>query len=70
MNLSVISINFSGFITDAIGTHSVFGAFVFGLAIPNGPVGVTVVEKLDRLCFRTSSTSLFLYHVYKLNMLC
>ncbi|KAK4422843.1 Cation/H(+) antiporter 15 [Sesamum alatum] len=27
----------SGFITDAIGTHSVFGAFVFGLVIPNGP---------------------------------
>ncbi|GKV21617.1 hypothetical protein SLEP1_g31578 [Rubroshorea leprosula] len=36
-----------GFITDAIGTHSVFGAFVFGLIIPNGPLGVTLIEKLE-----------------------
>ncbi|KAF2284443.1 hypothetical protein GH714_021900 [Hevea brasiliensis] len=36
-----------GFITDAIGTHSVFGAFVFGLVIPNGPLGVTLIEKLE-----------------------
>ncbi|KAE8663622.1 Cation/H(+) antiporter 15 [Hibiscus syriacus] len=37
----------SAFITDAIGTHSVFGAFVFGLIIPNGPLGVTLIEKLE-----------------------
>ncbi|XP_040959819.1 cation/H(+) antiporter 15 [Gossypium hirsutum] len=37
----------SGFITDAIGTHSVFGAFVFGLVIPNGTLGVVLLEKLD-----------------------
>ncbi|KAE8690086.1 Cation/H(+) antiporter 15 [Hibiscus syriacus] len=37
----------SGFITDAIGTHSVLGAFVFGLIIPNGPLGVTLLEKLE-----------------------
>lgn len=37
----------AGFITDAIGTHSVFGAFVFGLVIPNGPLGVTLMEKLE-----------------------
>ncbi|MBA0714677.1 hypothetical protein Golax_013636 [Gossypium laxum] len=37
----------SGFITDAIGTHSVFGAFVFGLVIPNGALGVVLLEKLD-----------------------
>ncbi|GAB2226141.1 hypothetical protein Droror1_Dr00021934 [Drosera rotundifolia] len=36
-----------GFITDAIGTHSVFGAFVFGLIIPNGPLGAALVEKLE-----------------------
>ncbi|KAF9619325.1 hypothetical protein IFM89_006512 [Coptis chinensis] len=35
------------FITDAIGTHSVFGAFVFGLIIPNGPLGTTLIEKLE-----------------------
>ncbi|KAL5720009.1 Cation/H(+) antiporter 15 [Ranunculus cassubicifolius] len=36
-----------GFITDAIGTHSVFGAFVFGLVIPNGPLGTALIEKLE-----------------------
>ncbi|KAK4780424.1 hypothetical protein SAY87_016530 [Trapa incisa] len=37
----------SGFITKAIGTHSIFGAFVFGLIIPNGPLGVALIEKLE-----------------------
>ncbi|KAJ8526787.1 hypothetical protein K7X08_029264 [Anisodus acutangulus] len=37
----------AGFITDVIGTHSVFGASVFGLIIPNGPLGLTLVEKLE-----------------------
>ncbi|KAL8112342.1 cation/H(+) antiporter 15-like [Apium graveolens] len=36
-----------GFITDTIGTHSVFGAFIFGLVIPNGPLGATLVDKLE-----------------------
>ncbi|KAF9591631.1 hypothetical protein IFM89_005212 [Coptis chinensis] len=35
------------FFTDAIGTHSVFGAFVFGLIIPNGPLGTALIEKLE-----------------------
>ncbi|KOM30576.1 hypothetical protein LR48_Vigan01g013000 [Vigna angularis] len=37
----------SGLITDAIGTHAVFGAFVFGLTIPNGPLGLSIVERLE-----------------------
>ena len=37
----------SGFITDALGTHSVFGAFVYGLALPNGPLGAAIIEKLE-----------------------
>ncbi|KAH6788374.1 cation/hydrogen exchanger 15 [Perilla frutescens var. frutescens] len=37
----------SGFITDALGTHSVFGAFVFGLVIPDGPLGITLIERLE-----------------------
>lgn len=45
--LILAGVMISGFVTDAIGTHSVFGAFVFGLAIPNGPLGVTLVEKLE-----------------------
>lgn len=45
--LILAGVMISGFITDAIGTHSVFGAFVFGLVIPNGPLGVTLVERLE-----------------------
>lgn len=45
--LVLTGVMISGFITDAIGTHSVFGAFVFGLVIPNGPLGVTLIEKLE-----------------------
>ncbi|XVF14812.1 hypothetical protein REPUB_Repub09cG0093600 [Reevesia pubescens] len=37
----------SGFITDSIGTHYVFGAFVYGLIIPNEPLGITLIEKLE-----------------------
>ncbi|KAF6154696.1 hypothetical protein GIB67_025747 [Kingdonia uniflora] len=36
-----------GFITDAIGAHSIFGAFVFGLIIPKGPLATTLLEKLE-----------------------
>ncbi|CAM8902024.1 unnamed protein product [Rhodiola kirilowii] len=45
--LILTGVMISGFITDLIGTHSVFGAFVFGLVIPNGPVGITLMEKLE-----------------------
>lgn len=45
--LILTGVMISGFVTDAIGTHSVFGAFVFGLVIPNGPLGVTLIEKLE-----------------------
>ncbi|MED6162663.1 Cation/H(+) antiporter 15 [Stylosanthes scabra] len=37
----------SGFITDALGTHSVFGAFVYGLVIPNGPLAASIIDKLE-----------------------
>ncbi|KAL6345906.1 hypothetical protein AAG906_025186 [Vitis piasezkii] len=45
--LILTGVMISGFVTDAIGTHSVFGAFVFGLVIPNGQLGVTLIEKLE-----------------------
>ncbi|XP_024993415.1 cation/H(+) antiporter 15 [Cynara cardunculus var. scolymus] len=45
--LILTGVMISGFITDAIGTHSVFGAFIFGLVIPNGPLGVTLIERLE-----------------------
>ncbi|GAV64138.1 Na_H_Exchanger domain-containing protein, partial [Cephalotus follicularis] len=45
--LILTGVMISGFVTDALGTHSVFGAFVYGLIIPNGPLGVTLIEKLE-----------------------
>ncbi|KAF6145005.1 hypothetical protein GIB67_013356 [Kingdonia uniflora] len=36
-----------GFITEAIGSHSIFGAFAFGLIIPNGPLATMLIERLD-----------------------
>ncbi|XP_047306717.1 cation/H(+) antiporter 15-like [Impatiens glandulifera] len=47
ISLILTGVMVSGFVTDAIGTHSVFGAFVFGLVIPNGPLGLTLIEKLE-----------------------
>jgi Kef-type K+ transport system membrane component KefB len=47
ISLILTGVMISGFITGAMGTHSVFGAFVFGLIIPNGPIGVTLIEKLE-----------------------
>ncbi|KAI5083975.1 hypothetical protein GOP47_0000144 [Adiantum capillus-veneris] len=40
----------SGFVTDAIGIHSIFGAFVFGLVIPkHGPFAGLLTEKIEDL---------------------
>lgn len=36
----------SCFVTDAIGVHAIFGAYVYGLAMPNGPIGVALARKL------------------------
>ncbi|KAK6945882.1 Cation/H+ exchanger [Dillenia turbinata] len=47
IGLILTGVMVAGFIADAIGTHSVFGAFVFGLIIPNGPLGATLIEKLE-----------------------
>ncbi|KAL5698422.1 Cation/H(+) antiporter 15 [Ranunculus cassubicifolius] len=45
--LILTGVMISGFITDIIGTHSIFGAFVYGLVIPNGPLGASLIEKLE-----------------------
>nr|GMD98242.1 cation/H(+) antiporter 15 [Ipomoea batatas] len=45
--LILSGVTISGFVTDAIGTHAVFGAFVFGLVIPNGPLSLSLIEKLE-----------------------
>lgn len=45
--LILTGVMLAGFTTDAIGIHAVFGAFVFGLVIPNGPLGEALVDKLE-----------------------
>lgn len=36
----------AAFVADVIGTHGIFGAFVYGLAVPNGPLGELIIEKI------------------------
>ncbi|XP_078181406.1 cation/H(+) antiporter 15-like [Carex rostrata] len=36
----------SAFLGDLIGIHAVFGAFTYGLAIPQGPISASLVEKV------------------------
>jgi len=43
----LVGVMISALITDVIGTHSIFGAFVYGLVIPNGPLGAAIIEKLE-----------------------
>ncbi|XP_058749817.1 cation/H(+) antiporter 15-like [Vicia villosa] len=43
----LVGVMVSALITDVIGTHSIFGAFVYGLVIPNGPLGAAIIEKLE-----------------------
>ncbi|KAL5096579.1 hypothetical protein RYX36_000906 [Vicia faba] len=43
----LVGVMVSAFITDVIGMHSIFGAFVYGLVIPNGPLGAAIIEKLE-----------------------
>ncbi|GAU36615.1 hypothetical protein TSUD_387670 [Trifolium subterraneum] len=43
----LVGVMISAFITDVIGTHAIFGAFVYGLVIPNGPLGAAIIEKLE-----------------------
>lgn len=45
--LVLTGVMIAGVCTDAIGIHSVFGAFVYGLVIPSGQLGVVLIEKLE-----------------------
>lgn len=46
--LTLLCVLVAGFCTDAIGVHSIFGAFLFGLVIPKeGPFAAALVEKLE-----------------------
>ncbi|XP_051227115.1 cation/H(+) antiporter 15-like [Lolium perenne] len=47
VSLILTGVMAAGVCTDALGIHSVFGAFVYGLVIPSGPLGVALIEKLE-----------------------
>ncbi|GJM88911.1 hypothetical protein PR202_ga05491 [Eleusine coracana subsp. coracana] len=47
VTLILAGVMIAGVCTDAIGIHSVFGAFVYGLVIPSGPLGVLLIERLE-----------------------
>eukprot|EP01018_Ginkgo_biloba_P006083 Gb_02807 [translate_table: standard] len=46
--ITLVGVLAAGFATDAIGIHSIFGAFVFGLTIPkDGPFAGMLTEKIE-----------------------
>ncbi|XLS73541.1 hypothetical protein HN51_030406 [Arachis hypogaea] len=45
--LTLVGVMVSGFVTDLIGIHSIFSAFVFGLTIPKG--GDFVERLIERI---------------------
>ncbi|CAO2165956.1 unnamed protein product [Urochloa humidicola] len=49
----LVGVMAAALVADAGGTHAIFGAFVFGLAVPNGPVGLAIVEKVEDLVVGT-----------------
>ncbi|KAK2664201.1 hypothetical protein Ddye_002775 [Dipteronia dyeriana] len=47
---SLVIVLAAGFVTDAIGIHALFGAFVIGVLVPKeGPFGAALVEKIEDL---------------------
>ncbi|KAG8374314.1 hypothetical protein BUALT_Bualt11G0118800 [Buddleja alternifolia] len=45
--LTLAGVLVSGFVTDFIGIHSIFGAFVFGLTIPKGDFAEKLIERIE-----------------------
>ncbi|XP_020580287.1 cation/H(+) antiporter 15-like [Phalaenopsis equestris] len=42
----LVGVMVAAFAADTIGTHAIFGAFVYGLAVPNGPLGELLIDKI------------------------
>eukprot|EP00271_Cylindrocystis_brebissonii_P017094 TRINITY_DN4301_c0_g1_i1.p1 TRINITY_DN4301_c0_g1~~TRINITY_DN4301_c0_g1_i1.p1 ORF type:complete len:886 (-),score=168.42 TRINITY_DN4301_c0_g1_i1:929-3586(-) len=50
--LILMGVLVSGFSTDVIGIHGIFGAFVFGLMVPkDGPMADLIIEKIEDFVF-------------------
>lgn len=43
----ILGVIVCGLITDACGTHSLVGGFIFGLIIPNGELAITIMERTE-----------------------
>lgn len=47
LSLVLVGALLSAFVADVTGTHSVVGAFVFGLVMPSSDLGVMLIERFD-----------------------
>ncbi|EOY07579.1 Monovalent cation:proton antiporter, putative [Theobroma cacao] len=45
--LTLSGVMLSGFITDLIGIHAIFGAFIFGLTIPKGEFAAKLIKRIE-----------------------
>ncbi|KAJ9540380.1 hypothetical protein OSB04_026886 [Centaurea solstitialis] len=45
--LTLATVMVSGFVTDLIGIHAIFGAFIFGLTIPKGDFAEKLIERIE-----------------------
>lgn len=45
--LILAGVMLAGFVAEVIGMHAIFGAFVFGLVIPSGPLVQVLIERLE-----------------------
>lgn len=45
--LALVGVMMFGFVTDFIGIHSIFGAFIFGLTIPKGEFAEKLMERIE-----------------------
>lgn len=43
----LVTVLVMAFVTDAIGIHAISGAFILGLAVPNGPLGEALIERIE-----------------------
>ncbi|KAK1403861.1 Cation/H(+) antiporter 15 [Heracleum sosnowskyi] len=47
ISLILAGVMLAGFVSEVIGVHAIFGAFIFGLVIPSGPLVQVLVERLE-----------------------
>ena len=43
----LVTVLFAAFVSDALGLHAISGSFLFGLVIPNGPLGEALIVRIE-----------------------